>query len=315
MRVVVLDGHTLSPGDLDLSSLLDLGEVAVHPRTSIDQIVERAQGYPIVLTNKVPMTRATIEALPDLKFIGVLATGHNLIDGAAARERGIVVSNVPAYSTDSVAQLTFGLMLTLTHRLDDHVAAVRNGQWAAVPDFSFWNYPLIELAGETLGLIGYGNIGKKVAQIGRAFGMRVLAEDRGKPVGEGVTAVSREQLLAESRFLSLHCPLTPANTRMVDAEFLGQMRRDAFLINTARGGLIDEPALAAALTEGVIAGAGLDVLTQEPPAADNPLLQAPNCVITAHIAWATQAARRRLLAVTVENLRAFEAGTPRNVVN
>lgn len=315
MRIVVLDGHTLSPGDLDLSPLHHLGEVTVHPRTPPDKIVEHAQGYPLVLTNKVPLSRATLEALPDLKYIGVLATGFNMIDVAAARERGIVVSNVPAYSTDSVAQLTFGLILTLTHRLDDHVPSVRGGQWAAGPDFSFWNHPLIELSGETIGLIGYGNIGRKVGQVAQAFGMRVLTEDRGKPVAEGVNAVPRAQLLAESRFLSLHCPLTADNQRMVDAEFLGRMRRDAFLINTARGGLIDEPALAQALTDGIIAGAGLDVMTQEPPKADNPLLHAPNCVITAHIAWATQAARKRLLDVTVKNLRAFEAGSPQNVVN
>jgi glycerate dehydrogenase len=315
MRIVVLDGHTLSPGDLDLAPLHELGEVTVHPRTTAEAIVDRAQGFPIVLTNKVPLTRETIEALPDLRYIGVLATGYNVVDVEAARERGIVVSNVPAYSTDSVAQLTFGLVLTLTHRLDEHVAAVRSGEWVASPDFSFWHHPLIELSGETLGLIGYGNIGRAVARIGCAFGMRVLTEDRGKPVEEGILAVPRERLVEESRFLSLHCPLTAQNRGMVNAEFLRQMRGDAFLINTARGPLIDEAALAEALRAGTIAGAGLDVLSQEPPQADNPLLTAPKCVITAHIAWASQAARRRLLAVTVDNVRAFTEGRAQNVVS
>ncbi|MGV3618280.1 MAG: D-2-hydroxyacid dehydrogenase [Fimbriimonas sp.] len=315
MRIVVLDGHTLSPGDLDLSPLQDLGEVAIHPRTPVDEVVTRGEGAPILLTNKVPIDRATLERLPDLRYIGVLATGFNVVDTEAARERGVVVSNVPAYSTESVAQLTFGLILTLTHRLDDHVAAVRGGRWAVSPDFSFWNFPLIELSGETLGLIGYGNIGRAVARIALAFGMRVLVEDRGKPVEEGVWAVSRERLLAESRFISLHCPLTPQNRQMVDDGFLRQMREDAFLINTARGGLVDEEALAKALKDGRIAGAGVDVLSQEPPAADNPLLHAPNCVVTAHIAWATQAARARLLRVTVENIKAFLDGRPQNVVN
>lgn len=315
MRIMVLDGHTLSPGDLDLAPLHDLGEVKIYPRTSSEDIVTRAQGFPIVLTNKVPLTRETIAALPDLRYIGVLATGFNIVDVDAARERGIIVSNVPAYSTDSVAQLTFGLILTLTHRLDEHVAAVRSSQWTASPDFSFWHHPLIELNGETLGLIGYGNIGRAVARIGRAFGMRVLVEDRGKPVEEGVLAVPREQLIAESRFVSLHCPLTAQNREMVNAEFLTRMRRDAFLINTARGPLINEPALAEALRAGTISGAGLDVLSQEPPRADNPLLSAPNCVVTAHIAWASQAARKRLLAVTIENIEAYAEGRPQNVVS
>lgn len=315
MRVVVLDGHTLSPGDLDLTSLYELGDVTVHVRTPKNEIVARAQGFPVVLTNKVPLDRATIEALPDLQYIGVLATGFNIVDGAAARERGIVVTNVPAYSTDSVAQLTFALILTLAHRLDDHLRAVRGGGWVASEDFSFWNFPLIELRGETLGLIGYGNIGRAVARLGLAFGMNVLTEDRGKPVEAGVTAVSRTQLIAESRFVSLHCPLTSDNREMVNEAFLSQMRRDAFLINTARGPLINEEDLANALRNAQIAGAGLDVLSQEPPTADNPLLRAPNCIVTAHIAWATTAARKRLLKVVVENVKAFAAGTPQNVVN
>jgi glycerate dehydrogenase len=315
MRIVVLDGHTLSPGDLDLSPLLDLGDVTIYPRTRSEEIVARASGAPVVLTNKVVLDREVLAALPELRYVGVLATGFNVVDTGAARERGVTVTNVPAYSTESVAQLAFGLLLTLTHRLDQHVPAVREGRWAASPDFSFWDFPLIELHGETLGIVGYGNIGRAVGRIGRAFGMRVLTEDRGRPVDDGVEAVSRARLLAESRVVSLHCPLTPQTQHMVDAGFLGQMRRDAFLINTARGALVDDGALAQALTEGTIAGAGLDVLAQEPPPADHPLLQAPNCVVTAHLGWATQAARRRLLHVAAQNVRAFLAGQPQNVVN
>jgi glycerate dehydrogenase len=315
MRIVVLDGHTLSPGDLDLSPLLDLGDVTIHPRTRPEEIVARAAGAPVVLTNKVVLNREILASLPDLRYVGVLATGFNVVDTAAAKERGVTVTNVPAYSTESVAQLAFGLLLTLTHRLDRHVPAVREGRWAAVPDFSFWDFPLVELHGETLGIVGYGNIGRAVGRIGRAFGMKVLAEDRGKPVDDGVEAVSRARLLAESRVVSLHCPLTPQTQHMVDDGFLGQMRSDAFLINTARGALIDDVALARALSERTIAGAGLDVLTQEPPPTDHPLLQAPNCVVTAHLGWATQAARRRLLHVAAQNVRAFLAGRPQNVVN
>ncbi len=315
MRIVVLDGHTLSPGDLDLSPLTHLGDVMVHPRTSRGDILERAKGAQVVLTNKVPLDRPTLEALPDLRYVGVLATGFNVVDVDAAREFGVIVTNVPAYSTASVAQLTFGLILTLTHRLDHHIDAVRDGRWVASPDFAFWDYPLVELERETLGIIGYGTIGRAVARIANAFGMRVLTVDRGKAVDPSVSAVPLPELLRQSRFVSLHCPLTPETKGLVNEAFLAQMRDDAFLINTSRGPVVDEAALATALANGIIAGAGLDVLSVEPPTEMNPLLSAPNCVITPHIAWASQAARKRLLEVAMANVQAFMSGVPVNVVN
>lgn len=314
MRIVVLDGHTMNPGDLDASPLLSLGDVTVYPRTTPSEFAERAHSAEILVTNKVPISADRLDQLPNLKFIAVTATGYNIIDVAAARARSIPVSNVPAYSTSSVAQLTLGFILNFASRIDLHSQAVRHGAWHASPDFAFWNHPLIEVEGETLGIIGLGAIGKAVAKLAQAFGMHVVTLDRGRELPEGVEGVSLPELLARSRFISLHCPLTPDTKELVNADFLRAMRSDAFVINTARGPLIDQPALATALSEGWIAGAALDVLDQEPPTAPLPFLTHENAVVTPHIAWATQAARQRLLSQTVANIQAFLNGAPANVV-
>jgi glycerate dehydrogenase len=270
------------------------------------------------LTNKTPLNAETLAALPRLRYLGVLATGYNVVDIAAARARGVPVCNVPAYGTASVAQAVFALLLELTNRSGAHSAAVRAGRWSASPDFCFWDGELIELAGRTLGIVGYGEIGRAVGEIARAFGMRVLAYSRSGVPGatsDGAEWVALDTLFRESDVVSLHCPLTPETRELVNTARLASMKPGAFLLNTARGPLVNEADLAAALHAGRIAGAGLDVLSTEPPSADNPLLRAPNCVITPHIAWATRAARARLIHTAVENVRAFLADTPRNVVN
>jgi glycerate dehydrogenase len=315
VRLVILDGFTANPGDLDWSPFAALGELTVHDRTPAGQIIERARDAEIVLTNKTPLTAATLAALPALRYIGVLATGCNVVDTAAARTRGIPVCNVPDYSTPNVAQAVFALLLELTNRTGHHAETVRAGRWAASVDWCYWDFPLTELAGRTLGILGYGRIGAAVARIARAFGMSVLAHRRTPITDEGIVPADLDTLFRESDVLSLHCPLTPATQHLVNAARLAQMKPTALLINTARGPLIDEPALAAALEAGQIAGAGLDVLSTEPPAANHPLLRARNCLITPHLAWATRAARARLLAEAAENLRAWLSGTPRNVVN
>lgn len=316
MKIVVLDGFTLNPGDLSWEELRALGECVIYDRTAPEETLTRAAEAEIVLTNKVVLSREHIARLPRLRYISVLATGTNVVDLAAARERGIPVSNVPAYSTMSVAQATFALLLELTHHTGHHAQAVRQGRWSQCPDFSFHDFPLIELAGLTMGVIGFGSIGRAVAGIARAFGMAVLAFNPSpKPAPEGVRFVELESLFRESDVVSLHCPLTPQTERLVNAARLALMKPTAFLLNTSRGPVVDESALAAALNEGRLAGAGLDVLSIEPPPPDNPLLRARNCLITPHYAWATAAARRRLMQVTVENVRAFLAGRPQNVVN
>ncbi len=321
MKIVVLDGHAMNPGDLSWRGLEELGELTVHDRTPAGQVVERAQGAEIVLTNKSPLPRQTIEALPHLRYIGVQATGFNVVDAEAARERGVTVTNVPGYSTRSVAQMVMALLLELTQQVGHHAELVRRGRWSASPDFCCWDRPLVELDGLTIGIVGFGAIGRGVARLARAFGMRVLIHTRhpddyrATPQGREVEFVDLESLFCRSDVVSLHCPLTPQTEGMVDAERLGRMKPGAFLINTGRGPLVDEAALAEALNAGRLAGAGLDVLSAEPPSADNPLLQARNCFITPHIAWATRAARERLMASVVENVRAFLAGKPENVVN
>jgi len=309
LRLVVLDGHTLNPGDLSWEPLAQLGALTVHPRTAAGDILDRSREAAIILTNKVPLSAETLAQLPALRFIGVLATGHNIVDSAAARARGIPVSNVPAYGTHSVAQHVFALLLELTQRTGHHARTVHDGRWAASPDWCYWDGSLLELAGLTLGIVGAGRIGQAVGKIGEAFGMKVRYATR----AAGRAAL--ESVLRESDVVSLHCPLTPDTRHLLNATTLGWMKPTAFLINTGRGPLIDEAALAAALRAGKLAGAGLDVLSTEPPAADNPLLAAPRCLITPHLAWATTAARRRLMNVTIENVRAFIAGTPQNVVN
>ena len=317
MKIVVLDGYTLNPGDLSWDGLLALGECALYERTPPELVVERARGAEAVLTNKVVVGRAEMEQLPDLRYIGVLATGYNIVDVEAARERGIPVTNVPEYSTRSVAQMTFAHILELALRVGHHARTVREGRWTASADFSYADYPLIELAGKTIGLIGIGRIGRATAALALAFGMRVLANSPRTPADlpPGIRMVELDTLLRESDVVSLHCPLTPQNQGLINRERLALMKPTAFLINTSRGPLIVAQDLADALNADRLAGAGLDVLSVEPPPADNPLLQAKNCYITPHIAWATGAARVRLMDTVVENLQAFINGKAQNVVN
>lgn len=315
-KIVVLDGHTLNPGDLSWEPLKALGSLTVHDRTPPGEVAERAKDAEIVFTNKALLPREVIEVLRELRYIGVLATGFNIVDVEAAAERGIPVCNVPGYGSPSVAQLTFALILELAQGVGQHSAGVREGKWSASPDFCYWEQPLVELQDLTLGLIGCGAIGSAVARIAGAFGMRVVAMTRSGNVPEGVESVELEELLRKADVVSLHCPLTAENEGMINAERLGLMKPSAFLINTGRGPLINEADLAAALEAGTIAGAGLDVLSKEPPPPDNPLLQARNCLITPHLAWATRAARLRLLNITVDNLRTWLEGKPPvNVVN
>jgi glycerate dehydrogenase len=314
-RIVVLDGHTLNPGDLDWHAVEALGELTVHPRTATAEIVARAAGAEILLTNKTPITAETIAALPALRFIGVLATGFNVVDTAAARARGIPVCNVPGYGTASVAQHVFALLLELTQRTGHHAQTVREGRWSACPDFCYWDFPLVELSGRTLGIVGCGSIGEAVARIALAFGMKVIASARRPRAMDGVEFVPTEEIFRRADVVSLHCPLTEETRGIVNAARIATMKPSAFLINTGRGPLIVEQDLADALNAGRIAGAALDVLSTEPPPASNPLFTAKNCIITPHIAWATHASRARLMEVVAENICAFLAGTPRNVVN
>jgi glycerate dehydrogenase len=313
MKIVILDGSTSNPGDLSWEPIETVGSLTVHDRSAPDEIVSRAAGADVVLTNKAVLGWKEIEALPELKYIGVLATGYNCVDTVVARERGIPVCNVPEYSTPNVVQATFALLLELTNQVGHHAETVRAGRWSACPDFCYWDGDLVELAGLTLGVVGYGRIGQGVAAVGRAFGMRILAHRR--TPGADSECVALETLLRESDVVSLHCPLTPDTKELIDARRIGLMKPAAFLLNTSRGALVNEADLAAALNAGRLAGAGLDVLSVEPPPASNPLLTAKNCIITPHVAWATRHARQRLIEITAGNLLAFAAGTPRNVVN
>lgn len=318
MKIVVLDGYTANPGDLSWDEFAKLGDFSVYDRTPEPETVSRLAGAEAALTNKAVINRQMMDALPALRYIGVLATGYNIVDIPAARERGIVVCNVADYSTNEVAQAVFALLLELTNRVGHHSRTVREGKWTASPDFSYWDFPLIGLAGLTFGVMGLGRTGRAVARIARAFGMKVIGNSRSAPAPNTdvpVEFVSRETVFRDSDALSLHCPLTAETARLVNASSLGMMKPTAYLINTARGGLIDEQSLADALNNGRIAGAGLDVLSAEPPRADNPLLSAKNCLITPHVAWAARSARMRLLRMAAENLRAWMEGKPRNVVN
>ena len=308
MNIVVLDGYTLNPGDLSWDALRELGSCEIYDRSAPDEIVPRSTSAEIVLTNKVKLNGEYMSSVPTLKYIGVTATGYNIVDVAAARERKVIVTNIPTYGTQSVAQMTFALLLELTQHVGHHAQTVREGRWTRSPDFCYWDYPLIELDGLTLGIIGFGRIGKMVGQLAEAFGMKVLTYSRKQPVAE------METLFRRSDIISLHCPLTPQTEHLVNEKRLAWMKPTAFLLNTSRGPLIDESALAKALNEGRIAGAGLDVLAVEPPTADNPLLRAKNCLITPHIAWATRAARSRLMEAVVENVRAYLTGESKNVV-
>jgi glycerate dehydrogenase len=321
VNVVVLDGYTLNPGDLSWETLEKLGNCRIYDRTAPADIISRAADAEIVLVNKVIMNRRELEQLPRLKYIGVLATGYNVVDVTAAKERGITVTNIPAYSTASVAQQVFAHLLNLTMHVAPHAQAVRSGRWGNSVDFCFWDFPLIELQDLTLGIIGCGRIGQETAKIARAFGMKVIGCGRNAASSAAVRApdsaiemVPLDTLFKNADVITLHCPLTAGNRQMINAGKLSLMKKNALLINTSRGALIDETALADALNNGIIAGAGLDVLSSEPPAPDNPLLTAKNCSITPHIAWATLASRQRLLNTAVENIQNFLNGTVKNQV-
>lgn len=316
MKIVVLDGYTLNPGDLSWDALESLGDCIIYDRTEPEEAVARAIDADIIITNKTVLDGDILAELPNLKYISVLATGYNVVDIDAARERDIPVSNVPEYSTRSVAQMVFALILELTQHVGAHSNAVRSGKWTQSIDFSFWNYPLIELEGLTMGIIGLGRTGKAVADLAKAFGMNVIAYTRNpEAVHPGVSNVDLDTVFRESDILSLHCPLTPETQGLVNSERLSLMKQTAFLINTSRGPVVNEQDLADTLNSGCIAGAGLDVLSTEPPKPDNPLLSANNCIITPHIAWATKSARERLMKITVENVKSFIEGSPINVVN
>jgi glycerate dehydrogenase len=313
MKIVILDAHTANPGDLNWDEFKQLGECKIHERTLEAEVVERARGAEVLITNKTAITAAAMAQLPPLRYIGVLATGYNNVDAAGARERGICVCNVPEYSTPAVAQAMFALLLELTNRTGYHAQTVRAGRWAASKDFCYWDGALIELSGLTLGIIGYGRIGQAVAQIGRAFGMHILAYRRSG--GIGLEGTDLDTLFRSSDVISLHCPLTPETKEIINSDRIAQMKPGALLINTARGPLVNEHQLADALNAGRIAGAGLDVLSVEPPTSSNPLVQAKNCIITPHIAWAAHAARVRLLQIAAENIRAYQRGQLQNWVN
>ena len=317
MQIVVLDGYTLNPGDLSWAGLEAIGPCTIDDRTPVEEIVVRASDCEIVLTNKTVLSRDIIERLPRLRYVGVLATGYNIVDIDAARERNVPVTNVPNYAGSSVPQMVFAHLLNFASHAADHGRGVAAGRWTESVDFCYWDSPLIELAGLTMGIVGFGRIGQSTAKIAQAFGMKVLASDvilPPTPPSE-VRFVGLDDLFRQSDVVSLHCPLTPTTNKLVNADRLAMMKSSAYLINTSRGPLVDEAALAEALNAGRIAGAGLDVLSTEPPPADNPLLTAKNCCITPHIAWATRAARQRLLDTAIANVRAFLAGQPQNVVN
>ena len=315
MNVVILDGYTTNPGDCSWDSIAKFGSLDVYERSVVSEIQQRAVNADVVLTNKTPLSAEIIANLPKLKLICVLATGVNVVDLEAAQACGITVCNVPGYSTPNVAQAVFALLLELTNQTAVHAAEVRSGAWSSCPDFCFWRGELVELDGRTLGLIGYGAIGQAVAAVGRAFGMTVMAARRKKSSdSDGVTYVDTDTIFRESDVVSLHCPLTPETQELVNARRLEAMKSTAYLINTSRGGVIHEQDLADALNEGRIAGAGLDVLSAEPPPVSNPLLTAKNCLITPHIAWASRAARQRLITATSENIGGFLDGSPQNVV-
>lgn len=316
MKIVVLDGYTLNPGDLSWEEIKSCGTCEFHDRSKPAEVITRLQEADAALTNKVPLDRKTLQDLPKLKYIGVTATGYNIVDVQAAKERAITVTNVPAYGTDSVAQMTFALLLELTNRVGHHAQTVQEGRWTRCPDFCYWDFPLVELSGLNLGIIGYGRIGQQVGRIARAFGMNVLATpSRSRSADGDFRTVSVEKLLSESDVVSLHCPLTAETKGLINSERLGLMKKSAFLLNTSRGPLIVEADLAEALHNAGIAGAGLDVLSVEPPVQGSPLFTAPNCFITPHQAWATRAARQRLMNVTAANLRAWINGEPQNVVS
>lgn len=317
MKIVVLDGYTLNPGDNPWDGVEALGELTVYDRTDSEQVLSRATGAEVILTNKTPLSAETLAALLDLRFVSVLATGYNVVDVEAAQARGIAVSNVPIYGTDAVAQFVFALLLGLCHHVEHHSAAVKQGRWATSGHFSFWDTPLVELAGKTMGIIGMGRIGRRTGEIANAFGMKVIGADVRQQDTPSHAFAWKEipELFAEADVISLHCPQNADTQGLVNAQLLAHMKPTAFLINTSRGGLINEADLAQALHQGKLAGAACDVVSQEPILTQNPLLQAPNVILTPHMAWATLGARQRLMQTTIENVRAYQSGTPINRVN
>lgn len=318
MKIVVLDGYTENPGDLSWEGLEKLGELTVYDRTPADQIIERMKGAEAVYTNKTPISREAIAACPELKFIGVLATGYNVVDTAAAKEAGIVVSNIPTYGTDAVAQYAMALLLEMCHHVGEHSDCVKAGEWTNNKDWCFWNHPLIELAGKTLGVIGFGRIGQRTAEIAMAFGMNILAYDeyQNKALeSDRCKYASLDELLASSDAISLHCPLFPSTEGIINKDTIAKMKDGVMIINTSRGPLVVEADLRDALNSGKVAGAAVDVVSTEPIKMDNPLLEAKNMIITPHIAWAPKESRQRLMDIAVDNLQAFVNGSPENVVN
>ncbi len=317
MKIVVLDGYTLNPGDLSWAGFEKLGNVTVYDRTEPEEIIPRIGDAEAVIVNKCPISRETMAACPGIRYIGVLATGYNIVDVEAATQRNIIVTNIPTYGTTAVAQMVFAQLLAICHHVEAHSEAVHQGEWNRNPDFCFWNYPLIELAGKTMGVIGFGRIGQNTARIATALGMRVLAYDQheneaARQYGEYVPL---EKLLAESDVISMHCPLFPSTERMINRDSIAKMKNGVIFINTSRGQLVDEKDLADALNSGKIAAAGLDVVYTEPIRTDNPLLYAKNCFITPHIAWAPLESRKRLMDIASDNLAKFVTGAPVNTVN
>ena len=317
MKIVILDGHAVNPGDLSWDCFRQFGTVTVHERTEASQVIPRLRDAEIVMTNKTPITEALLDACPSIRLICVLATGYNVVDCNAARQRGIPVCNVPDYGTNAVAQFTFSLLLELCNRVGQHDTAVHQGNWAACPDFCFWNTPQMELAGKTLGIIGFGRIGRAVGKIARAMGMNVIAYNRSRhPEGEAIGRyVELDTLLRDFDIVSLHCPLTPENTGLINKETISKMKDGAILLNTARGALLNETDVANALCSGKLKGAAMDVVTSEPIIAENPLLNAPNCIITPHMAWAPIESRQRILDCTIASIQAFLDGAPIHTVN
>ena len=317
MKIIILDGYTLNPGDISWAGFETLGDFTMYDRTPSDKIIERLENAEIILTNKTIINKDTIEQLPKLKYIGVLATGYNIVDIKAANKKNVIVTNIPSYGTSSVAQMVFAILLELTQNVGQHSSSVKIGRWSKSEDWCYWDKPLIELDGLTMGVIGFGRIGKATAKIANAFGMKVIANDAvtiKSPPG-WVKIVDQETVFRESDVVSLHCPLTSDNKHFVNSEKISLMKRSAILINTSRGLLINEKDLAYALNRERIAGAGLDVLSKEPPDETNPLLTANNCIITPHIAWATKAARQRLMNIAVSNLKSYLNGKQVNVIN
>ena len=317
MKIVILDGHAVNPGDLSWDFLNPFGEVVIYERTPAEQVAARIGDAQIVLVNKSLITAEVLEACPSIKLICVLATGYNVVDCAAAKERGIPVCNVPDYGTAAVAQFTFALLLELCHQVGHHAQTVRDGKWCDCPDFCYWDTPQMELAGKTLGIIGFGRIGRAVGKIANAFGMHVIAYNRsqcdeGKAIG---SYVSLEELLSTADIISLHCPLSAENTGMINADAIAKMKDGAILINTARGPLVDEAAVCAALASGKLRGCACDVISEEPMKVSNPLKNAPNCIVTPHMAWAPVESRKRIQDCTERSIQAFLDGKPINTVN